>query len=351
MNQKDWVDHFEALHNRKPSIQEFQAAREVGEFLIERKETSLEEPASSTVASQEKGVQLTPSTSSAKRFHVNWNKQTKWGVALAGIVAVVALVYFFFLQPAPSLDGVWIADADTPAVVYELNGKQKRSDGKYKIQKVYKENEAQKEFQKALDRLRYSKLKTLADVDKKFDLHTREIVIIKDEQGLVYNLLQNNGTNVILVNDLIDLVTYSDHSKSFKKKSIFHKTEIPKVLIGKWKSQRNHSDETNDLEINDHGVLKNSEFDLNEAVAFYSLEEVKKMSSEDSDQENKAEQEAEDFQDLQDAVDSLDYKLDSMKDVYLQAGEDFYYVSVNGGKTVLVFTKDFYFVEKLEKVK
>lgn len=86
-------------------------------------------------------------------------------------------------------------------------------------------------------------------------------------------------------------------------------------------------------------------------MAFYSLEEVKKMSSEDSDQENKAEQEAEDFQDLQDAVDSLDYKLDSMKDVYLQAGEDFYYVSVNGGKTVLVFTKDFYFVEKLEKVK
>lgn len=351
MNQKDWVDHFEALHNRKPSMQEFQAAREAGEFLVERKETSLEEPATSNVVSQEKGVQLTPSTPRAKRFRMNWNKQTKWGVAVAGIVAVVALVYFFFLQPAPSLDGVWIADADTPAVVYELNGKQKRSDGKYKIQKIYKGNEAQKEFQKALDRLRYSKLKTLADVDKKFDLHTREIVIIKDEQGLVYNLLQSNGTNVILANDLIDLVTYSDHSKSFKKKSIFHKTEIPKVLIGKWKSQRNHSDETNDLEINDHGVLKNSEFDRNESVAFYSLEEVKKMSSEDSNQENKAEQVTEDFQDLQDAVDSLDYQLDSMKDVYLQAGEDFYYVSVNGGKTVLVFTKDFYFVEKLEKVK
>jgi hypothetical protein len=40
-----------------------------------------------------------------------------------------------------------------------------------------------------------------------------------------------------------------------------------------------------------------------------------------------------------------------MKDVYKQLGSDFYYVPVNGGKTVLVFTEDYHLVEKLEKVK
>ena len=39
MNQKDWVEYFEAINGRKPSMQEFQEAREKGEFVVERKET------------------------------------------------------------------------------------------------------------------------------------------------------------------------------------------------------------------------------------------------------------------------------------------------------------------------
>ena len=53
MNQKDWVDYFEALHNRKPSLQEFQEAREKGEFVVERKEAptpATEAPAPATEA-------------------------------------------------------------------------------------------------------------------------------------------------------------------------------------------------------------------------------------------------------------------------------------------------------------
>ena len=38
MNQKDWVEYFEAVNGRKPSMQEFQEAREKGEFVVERKE-------------------------------------------------------------------------------------------------------------------------------------------------------------------------------------------------------------------------------------------------------------------------------------------------------------------------
>ena len=54
MNQKDWVDYFEALHNRKPSLQEFQNARANGEFVVERKETVNEAPVPSAVATPEK---------------------------------------------------------------------------------------------------------------------------------------------------------------------------------------------------------------------------------------------------------------------------------------------------------
>ena len=351
MNQKDWVDYFEALHNRKPSLQEFQAAREAGEFLVERKETRLEEPATSTTVSQEKGVQLTPSTPSDKRFRVKWNKQTKWALSGVGILAVIVLAYFFFFQPTPSLEGIWVGPADSTAVVYELNQEEPRSNGKYKIEKVYKGKEASQEFQKALNQLNYSKLKTLADVDRKFDLHTREVVIIKDEHGLVYNLLQSNGTNVILANDLMDLVTYSDHSESFKKNAIFHKTEIPKVLLGKWKIERSYDDETNYLELNDRGILTYSEFDSSEGTAFYTLEELQKMPSSKFDQEKSPDKVKEVFEDLQDAVDSQYYQLNSMKDVYKQLGSDFYYVPVNGGKTVLVFTEGYHLFEKLEKVK
>lgn len=156
---------------------------------------------------------------------------------------------------------------------------------------------------------------------------------------------------MILANDLMDLVTYSDHSESFKKNAIFHKTEIPKVLVGKWKIERSYDDETNYLELNARGILTYSEFDSSEGTAFYSLEELQKMPSTKFDQEKKADKVKEAYEDLQDAVDSQDYQLTSMKDVYKQLGSDFYYVPVNGGKTVLVFTEDYHLVEKLEKVK
>lgn len=359
MNQKDWVDYFEALHNRKPSLQEFQDARANGEFVVERKEAVPEGQVSPAVGSPEKSEQVQmPSQAESrhaapafKRFGVKWNKQTKWVLSGVGILAVIVLAYFFFFQPTPNLEGIWIGPADSTAVVYELNQEEPRSNGMYKIEKIYKGDEAKQEFQKAIDQLNYSKLKTLADVDRKFDLHTREIVIIKDEHGLVYNLLQSNGTNVILANDLMDLVTYSDHSDSFKKNAVFHKTEIPKVLLGKWKIERPYENETNYLELNDRGILTYSEFDRSEGTAFYTLEELQKMPSSKFDQETSADKVEEVFEDLQDAVDSQDYQLNSMKDVYKQLGSDFYYVPVNGGKTVLVFTEGYHLFEKLEKVK
>ena len=53
MNQNDWVEYFEAVNGRKPSMQEFQEAREKGEFVVERKEAptpTTEAPAPATEA-------------------------------------------------------------------------------------------------------------------------------------------------------------------------------------------------------------------------------------------------------------------------------------------------------------
>lgn len=104
MNQKDWVDYFEALHNRKPSLQEFQNARTNGEFVVERKENVPEVQVPSAVASRENSEKIQmPSqvesryeTPAIKRFSVKWNKQTKWALSGVGILALIVLAYFFF---------------------------------------------------------------------------------------------------------------------------------------------------------------------------------------------------------------------------------------------------------------
>ena len=124
MNQKDWVDHFEALYNRKPSMQEFQEAREKGEFVVNKPDT----PASAPVAPQPQ-VQPTgpagysqPLASPKKpRFH----KKTVIGLSIAGLVAVIGLVCFFFFSSGPDLDGIWLTDTASRPLVYDLNGTEK----------------------------------------------------------------------------------------------------------------------------------------------------------------------------------------------------------------------------------
>ena len=105
MNQKDWVEYFEAVNGRKPSMQEFQEARENGEFVVNKPDT----PASSPVAPQPQ-VQPTgpagysqPLASPKKpRFH----KKAVIGRSIAGLVAVIAVVCFFFFSSGPDLDGI-----------------------------------------------------------------------------------------------------------------------------------------------------------------------------------------------------------------------------------------------------
>ena len=259
MNQNDWVEYFEAVNGRKPSMQEFQEAREKGEFVVERKEAptpATEAPAPATEAqapiqeapnaplSQEQTAVVQPQPSAKtlqpvprpKKLTFSFNKQTQIGAAVAGLVAVIALAWFFFFSGGPSLDGVWLRNTDSSPVTYELSGKKQKVNGSETIKKVLKGNEAKKEFNTALSLLNATDLHSLADVDKKFNLKTTEIVVIKSGGNTRYNLLQKDGSNIILRNDLFDLKTYKSYEGNFEDNLVYHKVETPKAMVGKWKN-------------------------------------------------------------------------------------------------------------------
>ena len=144
MNQNDWVEYFEAINGRKPSMQEFQEAREKGEFVVERKEaptptTEAPAPAAEAQAPAQEApvapsaplsheqtavVQPQPSAKTLqpvprpKRSRFSFNKQPQIGAAVAGLVAVIALAWFFFFSGGPSLDGVWLRNTDSSPVTY-----------------------------------------------------------------------------------------------------------------------------------------------------------------------------------------------------------------------------------------
>jgi len=40
MNRKEWIDYFEAINNRKPTIQECQQALQNGEFVMEGRQAT-----------------------------------------------------------------------------------------------------------------------------------------------------------------------------------------------------------------------------------------------------------------------------------------------------------------------
>lgn len=174
----------------------------------------------------------------------SFTKKTIIGLSIAGLVAVVAVVCFFFFSSGPSLDGVWVRNTDSSPVTYELTGKKQRVNGEKTVDDVLKGNEAKKEFETALSLLNSSEIHTLADVDKKFNLKTTEVIIVKYDKHVTYNLLQKDGSNVILKDSVYDLRSYSSNSTTFKEGLVYHKVETPKVLVGKWKVTADESDET-----------------------------------------------------------------------------------------------------------
>ena len=370
MNQKDWVEYFEAVNGRKPSMQEFQEAREKGEFVVERKEApapTTEAPAPATEAqapaqeasvapsaplSQEQPTFVQPQPSAKtlqpvprpKKLTFSFNKQAQIGATVAGFVAVIAFAWFFFFSGGPSLDGVWLRNTDSSPVTYELSGKKQRVNGGETIKKVLKGNEAKKEFNTALSLLNSTDLHSLADVDKKFNLKTTEIVVIKSDGNTRYNLLQKDGSNIILRNDLFDLKTYKSYEGNFEENLVYRKVETPKAMVGKWKNVTEGDNTT--VQISDHGIISDKYYD-SKAYAFYSLADSEKY---DGDTTSKEEIEHT-FEVIQEAVKSEGYQVKSAKEVYIQANSNYCFVPVNGGKNILVLRGGHEFAAKLKKVK
>ncbi|WP_414717664.1 hypothetical protein [Streptococcus sp. 449_SSPC] len=50
MNRKEWIEYFEAINNRKPTIQECQQALLNGEFVIEGKQATFSNNGNSVTA-------------------------------------------------------------------------------------------------------------------------------------------------------------------------------------------------------------------------------------------------------------------------------------------------------------
>ncbi|MCQ5187100.1 hypothetical protein NE581_08060 [Streptococcus parasanguinis] len=342
MNQKDWVEYFEAVNGRKPSMQEFQEAREKGEFVVNKPDI----PAPVPVAPQPQVQPTGPSgysqplaTSKKSKFH----KKTVTGLSIAGLVAVIAVVCFFFFSSGPDLDGIWLSPNLAP-VAYELKGKKQTINMLYSINKIIKGNEAKKEFNEKLSSSDLSNLKTLADVDKKFQLKTKEVVIVKADKNVRYNLLQADGTNVIIDQDFKAL-KYNDSSVSkFKKQVVFQKIEFPKVLVGKWKFY-----EDGIYTISDHGIVSKSGSKEKGFTIFYSLTDLKRLNKYNKDDDYSDSKLKSQFEHVQKAIKKQGYTVTSPDEVY-KMNYSTYLVPVNGGKTLIALDNDFKIVNKIQKV-
>ena len=376
MNQKDWVEYFEAINGRKPSMQEFQEAREKGEFVVERKEaptpttealapaTEAQAPAQeapvapSAPLSQEQTAFVQPQPYAKtlqpvprpKKLTFSFNKQTQIGGAVGGLVAVIAFAWFFFFSGGPSVDGVWIRNTDSNPITYELSGKKHRIDGDETIQKVLKGNEAKKEFNKALSLINSSNLHTLSDVDKKFNLKTTEVVVLKYDDHVLYNLLQKDGSNIILRDGLYDLKTYQSNSKTFKEYLVYHKVETPKVLVGKWEVITDDSSDTKKIHISDHGIIS-SGGSTSQAAGFYSMVDEDLLDGKSVKNSSTDKTVTERFERIKEEIESQGYQLKNVKDVYKQAGLTYYFVSINGGKSIIALDSSYHLDAKLEKTK
>lgn len=376
MNQKDWVEYFEAVNGRKPSMQEFQEAREKGEFVVERKEASTpttEAPAPATEAqapsqevpvapsaplSQEPTAFVQPQPSAKtlqpvprpKRSLFSFNKQTRIGVAVAGLVAVIAFAWFFFFSGGPSLDGVWSNISGSDAIVYETNQKGMIKDGNIKIQSLTKGDKANKELSQFLEKVNKSDLKSLKDFDRIFSLKTKEVIVAHSEKNTYYNLIQQDGTMVSFSNDRYRLRSLYFEPKELKKTLTYRKAAMSQAFVGKWNMYYENNSYKETITISKNGILTRRQSDP-EVFAVYSLEEAEKDEALKNGEKFSEEKFKEKFYEIQSKLEAQGYHVNNPKDIYKKVGDYFYFLVTNGGKTIIVLTNHFEYNGKIEKTK
>lgn len=342
MNRKEWIDYFEAINNRKPTIQECQQALQNGEFVMEGRQATFSNngnsvPAGAMPLPNQVTGQMVNQTSAQQLVFVKqkkFGKKTFIGLGIAlFLVLATSLGLFLFSFKETNLNGLWVTSYNA-GLVYELSGKKSKLVAGHREEEIKEISTGQKvrqKFETSLEDVSDSKLKTIADFDKKYQLQTKEIILVKTEMFGYYNLIQKDGTNLVLDLFLSDLYYGSRSTKDLKKTCLFHKAAVPKVFVGQWKKFDSDDDSEGEGTISENGVVT-TDSDGKEILIAKPLKEylVDKSGRVDKDKVQK------EFNKIQKSLKSQGYQAKSVNDIYHDSKNLYYYVLVDGGKRIII---------------
>ena len=127
MNRKEWIEYFEAINNRKPSIQECQQALLNGEFVMEGKQVNFSNNGNSvTVGTMPLPSQMVNQPYAQQMVFVKkkkFGKKTFLGLGIAlFLVVATSLGLFLFSSKGTNLGGLWV-NGNNDGLVYDLKEK------------------------------------------------------------------------------------------------------------------------------------------------------------------------------------------------------------------------------------
>ncbi len=352
MNREEWIEYFEAINNRKPTIQECQQALLNGEFVMEgRQTTSSNNGNSVTAGTMPLPNQMVNQPYAQQMVFVKKKKFGKktfigLGIALFLIVAT-SLGFFLSSSKGTNLGGLWVTN-DNIGLVYDLSGKKSKLVAGYReeeIKEISIGKKVRQKFETSLEELSDSKLKTIADFDKKYQLQTKEIILVKTEWFGYYNLIQKDGTNLVLDLTLSDLYYGSRKTKDLKKKCLFHKAQVPKDFVGKWKTYDDEDESEGELTISENGVMTTDSDDIDIFLIAKPLDiliakPLKEYLEDQSGSVDNGEVQKE-FAKVQKSLKSHGYQVKSVNDIYHNARKSYCYVLVDGGKRIIILEDSF----------
>ena len=342
MNRKEWIEYFEVINNRKPTIQECQQALQNGEFVMEGRQATFSNngnsvPAGAMPLPNQVTGQMVNQTSAQQLVFVKqkkFGKKTFIGLGIAlFLVLATSLGVFLFSFKETNLNGLWVTSYNA-GLVYELSGKKSKLVAGHREEEIKEISTGQKvrqKFETSLEDVSDSKLKTIADFDKKYQLQTKEIILVKTDVFGYYNLIQKDGTNLVLDLFLSDLYYGSKSTKDLKKIYLFHKVAVPKVFVGQWKKFDSDDDSEGEGTISENGVVT-TDSDGKDILIAKPLKEYLTDQSGSVDN-GKVQKE---FAKIQKSLKSHGYQAKSVNDIYHDASRSYYYVVVDGGKRIII---------------
>ncbi|WP_314448619.1 hypothetical protein [uncultured Streptococcus sp.] len=318
MNQNEWVAQFEATYHRKPTAQEFQAAKTNGQFVTQ------EIPKATTMLQAK-----------------NKSRNLIVGISIAVTVLGILVFVLFGMGPKISdLNGVWINPADSISFVYELNDKKKLFNGKKDIEKLAEGDKAKADFEKFIKAENDPKIKTLADFDKHFKLNTKAIFSAYIDENKIYHLLQNDGSMIIY--DSRSGINSSNDSQYIKRLR-FYKVHYPKAFVGEWKIRYKNSENSKNISISDVGIVniesdRDEEYNSSDSsrLGLYPFVDYTKLIADNPEEKLSEKEVGEKIAMIKESVSEEGYQVKSNKDIYIDINSNNYFIVVQDGKKILI---------------